>query len=266
MAEKVHKPKPFEGKRMVTTRPGKQSAVFASELRELGAEVIELPSIRIKPPVSFTELDAAIKQIDTYDWIIFTSVNGVKFFSERMLHLSIKPQRLNYFKIGAIGPATAAAIQDLGVNVDFMPSSYVAESIADEIRNIEGDNILLPRADIARKNLANLLRNKGARVTDIDAYQTVQAEFDAATVKKNFTKPVDIITFTSSSTVRYFKKIVDELELDISGAKIACIGPVTANTTTELGLVNWVVAPQHTVEGLIDAMMAKLQEEKSASI
>jgi uroporphyrinogen-III synthase len=238
------------GRRVVVTRPQDQSQKLCDRLQALGAEPIIFPVIAIAPPEPDGPLDHAIARLDSYDWIIFTSVNGVKYFWARLLEQPTQ-RSISGPKIAAIGPATAQALRQQGVSVHLMPAEYRAEAILDEIGDVAGLHILLPRADIARPVLADGLCALGARVDEVPTYHTVrgnppQAAFDALLAG------VDVITFTSSSTVRNFVALTDGL--DYGDPLIACIGPVTAATARELGLHVDIVAEEYTIDGLLEAL------------
>jgi uroporphyrinogen-III synthase len=245
----------LNGRRVAITRPEDQAEGLCSRLRALGAEPIEFPVIAIAPPEAGGPLDQAIARLSSYDWIIFTSVNGVEHFWERLEAPAVGSQpliaRFPSLKVAAIGPATAMALRQRGVEIRLMPAEYRAEAILDEIGDVAGQRILLPRADIARPALAEGLQSKGAQVDEVPAYRTVPATpspaaFDALRAG------VDVITFTSSSTVRNFSALT--AGLDYGDPLIACIGPVTAATARELGLRVDVVAKVYTVEGLLEAL------------
>jgi uroporphyrinogen-III synthase len=238
------------GRRVVVTRPQDQSQELCDRLQALGAESIVFPVIAIAPPEAGGPLDQAIARLDSYDWIIFTSVNGVKYFWARLLEHPTQ-RSIAGPKIAAIGPATAQALHQHNVSVHLMPAEYRAEAILDEIGDVAGRRILLPRADIARPVLANGLCAMGARVDEVPAYHTVQGNpprtaFDALRAG------VDVITFTSSSTVRNFVALT--AGLDYGDPLIACIGPVTAATARELGLHVDAMAEEYTIDGLLEAL------------
>ena len=246
----------LSGLRVVVTRPQDQSEVLCDRLRALGAEPVVFPVIAIVPPEPGGPLDQAIARLASYDWIIFTSVNGVKHFWARLEARGgdqpVTPP-LGPAKIAAIGPATADALRQRGAPVHLMPGEYRAEAILDEIDNVDGRRILLPRADIARPVLADGLSAMGARVEEVAAYRTVQgtpapAAFDALCAG------VDVLTFTSSSTVRNFTALTSGL--DYGDPLIVCIGPITAATAHELGLRVDVVAEEYTIDGLMEAILS----------
>jgi uroporphyrinogen-III synthase len=242
----------LSGRRVVVTRPEGQSEELCDRLRVMGAEPITFPVIAIAAPEAGGPLDQAIAHLDRYDWVIFTSVNGVEQFWDRLTGmrtpLDTSPIR---GKVAAIGPTTAGALTERGVVVDLMPDEYRAEAILDEIGDVAGQCVLLPRADIARPALAKGLRAMGAAVDEVAAYHTVPGQpspdaFDALRAG------VDVITFTSSSTVRNFLALTKGR--DYGEPLVACIGPVTADTARESGLRVDVVAEEYTIEGLLDAL------------
>ncbi len=249
--------KPLLGKRVLITRARDQAGALVDRLAELGAEPIEFPTIQIIPPQDFGPLDAAIGRLPAYDWVIFTSVNGVAFFWERLAATGKNARALDHAQIGAIGPATAQALMQCGLRVHFTPTQFIAESILDTIGNVAGKRILLPRADIAREALADGLRKRGALVDEIAAYRTVPARLSPDLRDAVLGGRIDIATFTSSSTVRNFVHAlggIDPAEA-LRGAQIACIGPITAQTARELGLRVDIIAKEHTIEGLVKAIV-----------
>ncbi len=245
----------LSGRRVVVTRPEDQAEGLCSRLRALGAEPVEFPVIAIAPPEPGGPLDQALARLSSYDWLIFTSVNGVDCFWARLEALSAGPVRFPAARVAAIGPATAAALRQRGVWVSLVPDEYRAEAILDEIGDVAGQRILLPRADIARPALADGLRAKGAQVDEAPAYRTVPSAPSAAAFDA-LRAGVDVITFTSSSTVRNFIAQTAQAAGIISTGDplIACIGPVTAATARELGLRVDVVAKEYTMEGLVKAL------------
>ena len=200
---------------MLVTRPEAQSGALLERLRALGAEPVVCPTIRIEGPADWEQVDEAIAHLGRYDWAIFTSVNGVRYFCERLAAVQGGPAALRRpgLRLAAIGPATAQALEAQGLQVAFVPGRYVAEAILEEIGPVEGMRILLPRADIARKALADGLRAQGARVDEVTAYRTVpeappQAGHDAA-LPTGLARGVDIATFTSPSTVHGFLDLLE---------------------------------------------------------
>lgn len=248
---------PLFGRRIVITRPRGQAEDLALQLHDLGAEVIEYPTIEICPPLSTGPLDAAIERLSSYDWLIFTSVNGVRFFLER-LDSSRNDLRALRAKICAIGPATRKAVEDLHLKVDLMPDEYVAESLLEAFAGEEmrGKRVLLPRAAVARDLIPTALRERGAEVDVVEAYRTVvpeEARDQAAEVFQAARKP-DWVTFTSSSTVKNLLALVPREALD--GVRFASIGPVTSDTARRHGLSIDAEAARYTVDGLVEAILA----------
>jgi uroporphyrinogen III methyltransferase/synthase len=248
--------KPLLGRRVLVTRPAAQASDLIRRLRELGAEPIICPTIRILPPDDFGPLDAAIRRLHQYNWLIFTSVNGVRFFFQRLQVLGSK-DALAGVRLAAIGPATADALAAQGLPVHFMPREYVAEAIVEGIGDVTDQRILLPRADIARKALANGLRAKGAVVNEVTAYRTVLASPEDLMTLLGQEGEIDIATFTSPSTVRNFALLLGDRSPGeaLGNAVIACIGPITARAAQAMGLAVDIVAEKHTVEGLVEAIV-----------
>ncbi len=249
---------PLFGQRVLVTRTREQASVLSAGLRALGAEAIELPSILVAPPEDWTPLDQAIASLQDYGWIIFTSVNGLRFFWDRLSIAGADARALAGVKLAAIGPGTAGELAARGLRVDYVPSEYVAEAIAAELEGVDGQRVLLPRADIARPTLADLLRDRGAAVTDVTAYRTLQPQLDADELRDLLAR-ITVATFTSSSTVRNLTAMAQKagvhLPAALANATVACIGPITAQTAQELGLPVHVLAETHTIDGLIQALI-----------
>ncbi len=247
---------PLFGKQIVVTRAHDQAGDFSARLRSLGADAIELPVISIQPAEDPGPLDRAIGDLALYDWLIFTSVNGVQFFMDR-LDGSEQDLRSLKARICAIGPATRQAIQQLHLKVDLMPNEYIAESVVEAFRSeqLQGKRVLLPRAAVARDLIPVELEKLGAHIDVVEAYRNVIPEDAAARAHEIFSgvrKP-DWITFTSSSTVTNCLAIAGREALE--GIRIASIGPVTSKTVREHGLKVDVEAKQFTVDGLMQAML-----------
>ena len=247
--------RPLFGKKILVTRSRDQASALSELLREHGAEPIEFPVIKISPPESFEELDAALDRIEEYDWLLFTSANGVQAVVNRLIESGRDVRWLKGPKVGAIGPKTAEAIQSLGVKVDFVPTEFMAEAVVKEFpEDPSGRRILIPRAKEAREVLPEKLAERSAQVDVVTAYQTETAAEDATRVKELLAGgEIDAITFTSSSTVENFVKLIGASLPE--GVKIACIGPITAETAREHGLKPDVVADEYTIEGLVEALI-----------
>jgi len=239
------------GKRILITRPRAQAADLTDRLAALSAEPILFPTIEIAPLEDYTALDQAIARLETYQWVIFTSVNGVAAFWQRLTGAGKNERAFNGIKVAAIGPATAQALEKHGVRATFIPDEYVAERILDGVGDVNGQQILLPRADIAREALAIELKQRGAIVHEIAAYRTLPAVPDPRGLAE-LRRGVDAITFTSSSTVRNFVVLVGR---ETAGAAVVCIGPITARTALEVGLPVDRVAERYTIEGLVEALV-----------
>ncbi len=248
---------PLAGRRVLVTRPHGQASRLSTALAEQGAIPIEVPAIRIEPPESWADLDAAIAR-GGYDWVVFTSVNGVAAFFER---LGVAHRDASWFagsKVAAIGPETARTLARAGVSASLVPDEYVAEAlvacIADE-RDLTGARILLPRADIAREALQEGLRVAGAIVHSVVAYRTAPEIASPELVAKLRAGQIDVVTFTSASTVRAVVQMLGGDPTPLTQPAIACIGPITAATAAGLGLRVNVVAERYTIPGLVDALI-----------
>ena len=258
--------RPLWGRRVVVTRAREQASALSERLRELGAEPIEYPVIAFAPPEDLGPLDAAIAELDRYDWIIFTSTNGVRYFCERLAATGRAPSDLHSIRIGAIGPATAAAVRGAGLQPAFVPDEFVAEAVIAQIGDVAGHRILLPRADIAREALVGGLEAKGAAVDQVVAYRTVLGESRTDVVRLLRQRAIDAVTFTSSSTVKnFFTRLAEsglpagEARALLAGVTIAAIGPITARTAREYGLQVEIEAEQYTIPGLVDALVQALR-------
>lgn len=252
--------KPLFGKRILITRSRSQASVLSEKVEELGAEPWESPTIEIVEPEDFAPMDSAIGEIETYDWLILTSVNGVQSFMNRMRHLRADIRRLSNTKIVAIGPKTREEIEKHGTFCEFMPEEFVAEAIIEifKSQDIKGKRVLLPRADIARKILPETLHAMGAVVNEVTAYRTIDGSGDADDLIKMLEeKKIHILTFTSSSTVKNFvrKLGTGNIQTLTDGVIVACIGPITSGTAKELGLKVNVEATEYTIDGLVQAIL-----------
>ncbi len=246
-------------KRILITRARGQSGDFAAKLKKAGAEVIEFPTIEIVPPLHWGEVDRAIDRLASYDWIIFTSANGVDFFWQRMIE-RVKRLRLpSSLKVCAIGPATADRLKRKKVSVHYIPKEFIAESILEgfEKMAIKGKRILLARAKKARDILPKGLKKMGAKVDVVAVYRTIKPKGGSKKLKKVLAEgKIDVIAFTSSSTVNHFAQLLkkEERRKLLKRIAIACIGPVTAGTAKELGLKVKIQPKQYTIPGLTRAI------------
>ncbi|HET9743064.1 MAG TPA: uroporphyrinogen-III synthase [Terriglobales bacterium] len=250
---------PLAGKRILVTRAAKQAEGLSSILRQFGAEVIEAPVIEISPPDSYEPLDDALRNILDYDWLILTSVNGVEALFSRLEPLGMSVDSLQHLKIAAIGPATEERIQDHGLVVDVVPPRYVAEEVVRALRKlVRRERILLVRAKIARDVIPEALRSAGASVDVVEGYQTVVPQNAKSYLEEIFADSApDLLTFTSSSTVKNFLSLIvgTEIPSKLAKVKFASIGPVTSETLQELGLPAHIEADEFTMEGLAQAIV-----------
>jgi len=248
---------PLFGKRVAITRAREQAGVLREELAALGAEVIEIPTIEIRPPDSWEALDAAIRRLEDFHYLLVTSANGVRNFLVRLAASGRDVRALKGLTIGAIGPATAAEFARTGVKVDLLPTEYVAEGLLRALgdRDLRGEAFLIPRARVARDLVPRVLEERGARVEVVEAYQTVMPEISPEELRRLLTPP-DAITFTSSSTATNFAKLLGENRLaeTLRGTVIASIGPVTSQTLRQLGLRVTLEASESTMAGLVRAI------------
>ena len=243
------------GKRVLVTRPRAQAEALVEKLAGLGAVPVLFPTIEIGEAEEAGPLDQAIAGLQGYRWVIFTSVNGVAAFWQRLTALGENSRALDGVRVAAIGPATAQALRERGVTPEFVPEEYVAEAILPGLGEVRGQRILLPRADIARRALVEALEGQGAFPEEIAAYRTLPAQADQAALGE-LERGVDIATFTSSSTVRNYFLLLGERARELLGdALIVCIGPITAETARTLGLEVGLVAAEYTVDGLVDALV-----------
>ena len=251
--------RPLLGKRIVVTRARSQASDLVQALSDLGAECMECPTIDVVEPDNWQPLDDAIAGIKKYQWLVFTSVNGVQFFFQRLFGQGLDARALGHLKTAAIGPSTAKRLLDYGITTDILPETYQAESVVEAFADIpvQRQNILLPRAKEARAVLPEELKRMGADVDEIIAYQTLQATVGQSDLLDALRdRKIDMVTFTSSSTVRNFKSLLPDKEAPnlMSGVTVACIGPITADTAKSLGFKTDLVAEEFTIDGLKKAI------------
>jgi uroporphyrinogen III methyltransferase/synthase len=258
--------RPLLGKKILVTRARDQSSEFAARLRNLGAEVIEYPTIEILSPPNWNGLDRAIEALKSYDWVIFTSANGVNFFWQRLTDKGKNSSLLSSLKICAIGPATAKQLRKKGMEVDYVPKEFIAESILQGFGKmmIQGKRILLARAKVARDILPKGLRKMGAEVDVVEAYRTVKPRGGEKRLKQILTDgKIDVVTFTSSSTVNHFAELLkeDDLKILLRGITIACIGPITAQTAKQWGMRVQIQPKRYTIAALTQAIAGYFAEK-----
>jgi uroporphyrinogen III methyltransferase/synthase len=254
--------KPLFGRCIVVTRPRAQAAGFIEALTDLGADVLPCPTIEIVPPASWAPLDAAIERLASYDWLVLTSVNGVAMFFDRLRERQRDIRALHRARVAAVGSETAAAIAARGLQVDIVPEEFRAEAVAAAIcrAGVAGTRVLLPRAAVAREILPVTLRAAGATVDEVPAYETIPARVDLGELRDRLGRgAVDLVTFTSSSTVRNFVALLghDATAL-LGGVPAACIGPITAETARGFGLEVVVQPPTYTIAAFTESIAAYL--------
>lgn len=253
------------GKTILVTRSREQASVLMEKLEDLGATCLEAPAIRVVPPASYERLDEAIAQLHTYAWIIFTSVNGVKYFFERLTEKGLDSRAIAG-KVAAIGASTAKALRTYGILADLVPAEFRAEGVAEALQSeIEpGMKILIPRAKIAREALPEKLASFGAAVTVAEAYETITGEADAQQIRELLQQgKIDLVTFTSSSTVTNLLTLLgtDGAAL-LKDVKTACIGPVTMQTCERNGITPSVIAEEYTIDGMVEAIKGLFVDQK----
>jgi uroporphyrinogen III methyltransferase / synthase len=251
--------RPLSGKRIVVTRTREQASELMDRLGDLGADCLEFPTIRIVPPSDWVELDQALRSLEGFDWIFFTSPNGVRFFFNRLEDLGMDVRMLKGVRIGVIGPATAEALARYHLRADLIPEKYQAEQLLEALAEIplSAKKVLIPRAAQARDVLPEGLRQMGADVSVVSAYQTLPAETEKEALEQSLSRgEIAALTFTSSSTVIQFLALFSRQKILslLKNVTVACIGPITAKTARENGLSVSVEAEEYTIPGLVRAI------------
>jgi uroporphyrinogen III methyltransferase/synthase len=248
---------PLFGKRVLVTRAEHQTKELSQLLLERGAVPVEMPVIKISPPGTWKELDQAIMNLKRYDWIIFTSVNAVEIFWKRLQSKKLDARQFAGTKIGAIGPATAGALEAKGLHADYIPKTYTSQGFLAGLKkqDVVGRRVLLPRADIAGNELSEGLTKLGAKVYQVTAYRTATVTSSVSQAKQMLLSgEIDVITFTSASTVNGLLAILGQKWEVIKQARLACIGPNTTAALADKGLKADIVAREHTMAGLVSSM------------
>ncbi len=251
---------PLARKRIVVTRARAQAARLASRIEDLGGEVIELPTIEIEAARDIGALDAALARIESYQWLFFTSVNGVEPFLSRLAHVGKSVAQLARLEVAAIGAETAKRLEVAGIRVSLVPTRYQAEGLLESLSadQIKGKKVLIPRAAKARDLLPETLRRWGAEVDVVEAYRTVVPVVDTSGIQERLKSgDVAIVTFTSSSTVSNFVQLFAGASLPaiVGDTAIACIGPITAKTVEDCGGKVAIMAREFTIDGLVEAIV-----------
>lgn len=256
--------KPLFGKSVLVTRAREQASALTAKLEELGAQCLEAPAIQIAAPESFAALDQAVQELGSYQWLIFTSTNGVDHFFERLHHAKKDSRLLAGVKVAAIGAQTAAQLRKFGIYADIVPLEFRAEGIVEALAGLiePGMKVLIPRALVARDVLPVKLTELGAIVNVVPAYRTIIGDADGAAVAARLAAgDISLITFTSSSTVTNLLELLGPQGAQlISKAQIACIGPITAATCVEHGIRPDIIADEYTIRGLVEAISKNVQE------
>lgn len=253
---------PLKGRRILVTRARHQAGKLSEGLRAMGAEPVEVPVLEIQPPESYGPLDAALGNLQSYDWLILTSGNTVQAIAERAALLTITIEKLARPRVAAVGAATAEAVRNICLDVDFMPESYVAESLLEGLAGqLAGKRILLARAAVARDVIPDTLRGVGAVVDVVDAYRNGLPAGAPELLRGALAKPIDAATFTSSSTATHLAQAAAEagIAFPLAGVPAVSIGPVTSETLRELGWPPAVEADPHDIPGLIAAVAELLR-------
>lgn len=265
--------RPLFGKRIVVTRPREQAGELVEQLEALGATVVEAPTIRIVPPEDFGPLDEACANAGAFDWIAFTSVNGVDYFMQRLLLGPGDVRDLHGVRICAIGPGTSDRLRRHGIKVDLMPPEYRAEAVLEALLAagpLDGKRVLLPRADVARDLLADELKKSGALVSEVTAYRSVPVEIDAPgepdIYRMLLDGKIDVVTFTSPSTVRHFARVYgkDQAADLLNATLVASIGPVTAEAAEQGGIRTSIMPTEYSITGLVRAIVEHFEHERAA--
>ena len=249
--------RPLRGLRVLITRSRRQASVLSRLLAERGAVPLELPAIDIQPVTDTSELDGAIKNLADYQRLVFTSSNGVEAFFKRLHAMKLDGRALAGLRIAAIGPATSAALSGSGISADYCPAVFTGEALLDGFRKmgVSGQHILLPRADIADRALTDGLVSLGAFVNEVTAYRTVPVSETVAETKRRLAAgEIDLVTFTSSSTVTNLLAALAGKADQLRNVKVACVGPKTAATARSASLKVDVEATEQTMPGLVQAI------------
>ena len=249
--------KPLKGRRVIITRSKKDLVSMGLKLRSLGAITIEIPSLRFVRS-SRSGMDELVQRIGSFDWIVFTSVNAVHFFLERIKSEIISSITNFDLKIAATGPATAGLLIKNGVRVDFIPEEFLTSQIGEKLPEVKGKQILLPRSDLADKRLAFTLKKRGAIVSEITAYKTVMPH-SSIPLLSNIVEG-DFILFASASSVHNFVRLIGPRKQEnlLRVISAICIGPVTAEVAQRYGFRVKIIAKTHTIDGLVTALIRSI--------
>ncbi|MGH7232239.1 MAG: uroporphyrinogen-III C-methyltransferase [Nitrospiraceae bacterium] len=259
--------RPLFGKRILVTRAREQAGELSRLLTDYGAEPVECPVIQILPPEHWQDVDAAIGELHRFQWLVFTSVNGVRPFMDRVRRLGHDARALSGLRLCCIGPRTADELGKHGLRADLIPDQFQAEGLIEVMKaDAAGGRVLIARAAVAREILPEQLRAAGADVRVVTVYRTVRPSLEADGLKDRFRRhEIDVVTFASSSTVRNFCGLFDsaeEMNKLLAGSAIACIGPITARTADEEGLAVTILAKENTIPALASAIVTHFQRPR----
>ncbi|WP_088103727.1 uroporphyrinogen-III synthase [Halalkalibacter urbisdiaboli] len=252
------------GKHILVTRAKEQAKVLSQAIRNTGGIPIEVPLLAFQPSKQQDSLQKKVDCIQQYDWLVFTSANGVRFFMEVFNQEGATQQKLP--RIAVVGTKTANVLRKYGLNAEVFPNEFVAESLAKELKHYakKGERILIVRGNLGREILAHELEQFGLIVSDVIVYETVlpNSAYESMSQLLQSQTQLDVVTFTSSSTVSHFVKLIDELGIrhQLNTTAVACIGPITAKTAQELGLNVDIIPNSYTVEGLVEAIGSYIEE------
>ncbi len=253
--------RPLFGRRVLITRARSQASRLADKLEAHGAETVQVPAIEVLPVEDFSELDSVVGKLAEYDWITFTSSNGVQKLWDRIVAAGLDARAFASAKIAAVGPSTARALGSVGLTADLVPDNFDAESLMERFAalDVAPKHVLFPRSEIGRESLIEGLREMGADVDPVTAYRTVISDASAQDAIEAYADGIDITTFTSSSSVENLVKLLDGDVTQINESLVACIGPITAETAQANGIEVNVMAEEQTIDGLVDAILNSLK-------
>ncbi|MGM7702207.1 uroporphyrinogen-III synthase [Pseudalkalibacillus sp. Hm43] len=257
--------KPLSGQKILITRSEEQALPFVRSIEKKGGEALVIPLLSFQSPNDPKMIKQAVQKLHSYQWVIFTSQNAVRFFMESLEEAGQPIERLHTCKVAAIGKKTLERLEAYGVNVDFYPSEFVAEQFAKEfIEWIQpGEKILLPHGNLARTTIRDELLENGYEVDAVITYETVADTYRKAELREAITNAsVDIVTFTSSSTVHFFFELLGD-GTALEGCLTACIGPITAETLEQYAITPDIIAEEYTIDGLVQSIESFLLKEET---
>lgn len=253
--------RPLYGRKILITRARSQASRLAEKLEAHGANTIQVPTIDVVPVADTSELDDTVRTLASYDWVTFTSANGVEGLWERVKAAGLDARAFGGVKIAAVGPATARALDSIGLKADLVPDNFDAESLLEKFRALDElpKRILFPRSEIGRESLVEGLRELGVTVEPVTAYRTVMSDASSEEARAAYAGGIDITTFTSSSSVENLVKLLDGDVSDINRSVVACIGPITAETAKANGINVGIMAEEQTIDGLVESILQSLK-------